>query len=301
MPDEGRCHCNPGSSACPGLYSWLSDGEASAGARSAPIDAVPPRSGQTLPMPTVVTANILYKLGWTEAREALRLVFDQQPDLIGLQEWYATRAGLLRNSGTVRTVPGLPIALPRQHPPTFRWVSSLACGNVVGARADRYDLLDADAVLLSGIGRSDRPDRFLGTEPPRFATVGVFRDRRTDRTVTMISYHLAPGVERRGDWIPDRPIMRARHEQETARLEKLIAEHQAAGHVVYAAGDSNFHGFRLAGLTSSWLGREDAPGTIGSRTRKLDDVFGPGPADAVRLLHTPSDHRAVVSEQPEPV
>lgn len=250
---------------------------------------------------TVVSANVLYTMGWQDARTTLRQVFDEEPDLIGLQEWYAVRIGLLRQSGTVRTVPGLPftVPLPRQRPPVFRWVSSLACGNVVGARADRYDLLDADAVLLSGIGRSDRPDRLLATEPPRFVTVGVFRDRRTERTVAMMSYHLAPGVEKRGAYIEDRPIMRARHELETARLEALIAEHQAAGHVVYAVGDSNFDGYRLAGLTSAWEGREDAPGTIGSRTRKLDDVFGPGPASSVRLLHTPSDHRAVVAVHPD--
>ena len=252
-------------------------------------------------MPTVVSANILYKLPSREAREALRLVFEQEPDLIGLQEWYAVRAGLLRQSGTVRTVPALPVPfpLPRRRPPVFHWVSSLACGNVVGARADRYDLLDADAVMLSGIGRSDRPDRFLATEPPRFVTVGVFRDRRTERTVAMMSYHLAPGVERHGAYIEDRPIMRSRHRQETERLEALIAKHQDAGHEVYAAGDSNFDGYRLAGLTSAWVGREDAPGTIGSRTRKLDDVFGPGPAESVRLLHTPSDHRAVVAVHPD--
>lgn len=252
-------------------------------------------------MPTVVSANILFKLPSQQARQALRLVFEQGPDLIGLQEWYAVRAGLLRQSGTVRTVPGLPFALPlpRRRPPVYHWVTSLACGNVVGARADRYDLLEADAVLLSGIGKSDRPDRLLGTEPPRFATVGVFRDRRTEKTVTMMSFHLAPGVEKRGAYIEDRPIMQGRHRQETERLEALVAAHQAKGREVYAVGDSNFDGYRLTGLTSAWEGREDAPGTIGTRDRKLDDVFGPGPATSVRLLETPSDHRAVVAVHPD--
>lgn len=252
-------------------------------------------------MPIVVSANILYKLDWRAARQALRLVVDEEPDLIGLQEWYASRALILRQNGTLRTVPALPVTfpLPRQRPPVFHWVSSLACGNVVGARASRYDLLSADAVLLSGIGRSDRPDRFLATEPPRYVTVGVFRDKQTERTVAMMSYHLAPGVERHARYIEDRPIMQARHQQETKRLEHLIARHQAAGHDVYAVGDSNFDGYRLTGLTSAWEGREDGPGTIGSRTRKLDDVFGPGPASSVRLLHTPSDHRAVVAVHPD--
>ena len=64
---------------------------------------------------------------------------------------------------------------------------------------------------------------------------------------------------------------------------------------MYAAGDSNFDGLRLAGLSSSWEGREDHPGTIGSATRKVDDVHGPGPADEVTLVTTPSDHRALVT------
>lgn len=246
-------------------------------------------------MTTVVSANILYRLGWRDARTALSQVLGEEPDLIGLQEWYAIRALILRETGTVRTVPGLPLGLPRPKPARFHWVSSLGCGNVVGARADRYDLLSADAVVLSGIGRSDRPDRFLATEPPRLVTIGVFHDRRLDRTVAMMSYHLAPGVERHARYIEDRPLLQARHRQEVSRLEKLVAEHQRAGHTVYAVGDSNFDGLRLAGLTSCWEGREDGPGTIGSRTRKLDDVQGPGPASSVRLLHTPSDHRAVIA------
>lgn len=249
-------------------------------------------------MPTrVASANILYKLGWRGAREALRQVVVEGPDLVGLQEWYISRLALLRETGTVRTVPGLPVTLPRRRPPGYHWVSSVACGNVVGARADRFDLVEAKAVLLSGIGKSDRPDRNFGTEPPRLVTVGVFADGLVDRTVAMMSYHLAPGVEHAGAYIEDRPLLRARHEQEVARLQVLIAQHQRAGHVVYAVGDSNFHGLRLAGLTSSWDGREDDPGTIGSRTRKLDDVFGPGPATSVRLLHTPSDHRAVLVDR----
>src|SRR3954451_7285008 len=62
---------------------------------------------------------------------------------------------------------------------------------------------------------------------------------------------------------------------------------------VYAMGDSNFDGLRLPGLTSAWEGRESDPGTLGPR-RKIDDVFGPGPADSVRLLTSASDHKAVV-------
>jgi hypothetical protein len=250
-------------------------------------------------MTRVATANILYKLPMSRARVALRQVMDAEPDLIGLQEWYPTRIGLLLDRGTVHTAPAVPglSRLLRDRPgPAYHWISSLACGNVVGARADRFDLLGSTAVLLSGIGRSDRPDRALGIEPPRLVTVGVFADRQVERTITLMSYHLCPGVERNAHYIPERPLVRARHQQEVHRLEALIAEQQRAGHAVYAVGDSNFHLQRLAGLTSAWEGREDAPGTIGTGTRKLDDVHGPGSASAVRVLETPSDHRAVIAD-----
>ena len=50
---------------------------------------------------------------------------------------------------------------------------------------------------------------------------------------------------------------------------------------------------RLAGLDSAWQGREHEPGTHGRR-RKIDDVHGPGPADSVTTVRTPSDHKAVL-------
>jgi hypothetical protein len=247
-------------------------------------------------MTTVASANILYKLPAREARTALTQVLDEEPDLVGLQEWYVSRLRLLRRFGDVRVVPSLGTGLlARPRDPAYHWVSAVAGGNVVGARADRFDPVSARVVFLSRIGRSDRPDRFLHTEPPREVTVGVFRDRQRDRTVAMMSYHLAPGVEHRAEYIPQRPLLRARHEAEVRRLEQLVAEHQAAGHVVYAVGDSNFDSLRLRGLTSAWVGREDHPGTIGSGRRKLDDVQGPGPATEVTLLTTPSDHKAVVA------
>ncbi len=218
-------------------------------------------------------------------------VLEASPDLVALQEWYVTRLGLLRQFGSVRIVPGFNIGMVK---PAFHWVSALAGGNVVGARADRYEPVTARVVFVSGIGRSDRPERFLRLEPPREVTVGVFRDRTTGRTVAMLSYHLVPGVQADGEYRADRPLLVRRHRSEVARLEQLVAELEQAGHVVYAAGDSNFDGLRLSGLTSAWDGREDHPGTIGSATRKVDDVHGPGRADEVALVTTPSDHRALV-------
>lgn len=248
-------------------------------------------------MTTVVSANTLYTLPAREARTVLDLTLAEQPDLVGLQEWYLPRLPLLRRTGDVRLEPGIlrvPARAPRYH-----WVATLADGNVVGARADRFDLLEGRSVLLTGIGRSDRPDRFLHTEPPRLAALGIFRDRVVDRTVALISYHLVPGVEVDGSYRADRPLLVARHRREVRGLETLVASLSQAGHTVYAVGDSNFHLQRIAGLTSAWEGHDDAPGTFGRGSRTLDDVHGPGSATEVRLLPTPSDHRAVLAVRPD--
>jgi len=253
-------------------------------------------AGQTV----VASANILYTLDRHDARTTLTQVLESEPDLVGLQEWYVARLRLLREFGDVRVVPGWRTGrLGTRHDAAYHWVSAVAGGNVVGARADRFEPVSARVVFLSCLGRSDRPYRFLRTEPPREVTVGVFRDRFRDRTVALMSYHLVPGMEAGSGYRPDRTRLVRRHRSEVRRLERLVAEHQQAGQAVYAVGDSNLDGLRLAGLTSAWEGREHHPGTIGSGTRKLDDVHGPGPASEVRLLTTPSDHRALVATRPD--
>ena len=73
-------------------------------------------------------------------------------------------------------------------------------------------------------------------------------------------------------------------------MPRVVAAQLAAGRVVYAAGDSNFDGLHVDGLTSGWEGHPGA--SFGSR--RIDDVFGPGPAEAVQLVETASDHRAVL-------
>jgi hypothetical protein len=249
---------------------------------------------------TVASANILYKLRPHDAYAALTQVLAHEPDLVGLQEWYVSRLALLRQFGDVRVVPALGTQfLKRPRDPAYHWISAVSGGNVVGARADRFDPVSSRVAFVSGFGRSDRPDRSLGVEPPRVVTIGVFRDQQVDRTVAMMSYHLTPGVEIDAAYDASRPRLEARHRSDVSRLETLIAQHQQAGHVVYAVGDSNFDGLRLAGLTSAWDGREHRPGTIGSGARKLDDVHGPGRASRVTLLTTPSDHKAVVAVRPD--
>ncbi len=243
----------------------------------------------------VATANVLCTLRRDEAREALRTVLDRAPDLIGLQEWALTRSRLLRETGSVRLVPR--VVVRRQHRtarrgPGYVWAAPLAGGCAVGLRADRFELLGCHSQFLSWFGRGEG-ERRTTILPARIATVAVCRDRHLDRLVSVVSFHLAPGVQAGGRYREDRPRRAARHQHEVRSLQRLVDEQRAQGHVVYAVGDSNFDGLRLAGLTSAWEGREDDPGTLGPR-RKVDDVHGPGRATSVTLLTTGSDHKAVV-------
>lgn len=151
--------------------------------------------------------------------------------------------------------------------------------------------------FLSRPGLGDRHRGLRNLEPGRAATVSVYRDLHVDRIVSLINYHLVSGVQSGGDYRSDRPVLVTRHRLEVQVLQRLVREQLALGHVVYATGDSNFDGLRLDGLTSAWVGREDAPGTLGPR-RKVDDVHGPGPAESLRVVSTESDHRAIVVRRP---
>lgn len=237
----------------------------------------------------IVTANTLYKLPRERAVEVLADVLAHEPDLVGLQEWYVVRLPLLRPTGSVRITPGPPLSVPGGH--RFHWVTGLGGGNAVGARADRFDLLRAHQPWLSLPGPTDRTDRLLGLEPPREATVGIFRDREIGDTVAILSYHLVSGAVDGAAYRTDRPHLVARHRHEVHRVEQVVAKLRDAGHRVYAVGDSNHHLQRFAGLTSAWDGRDAQP-TCGANT--LDDVHGAGPATSLELITTPSDHKAVL-------
>ncbi len=255
-------------------------------------------------MTVVASANILYQLAGPVAATALDQVLAEGPDLVALQEWYLPRLWILRRRGWVRLDPGfgLPaLPVPGAGGPGLRyhWVATLADGNVVGARADRYDLLDPCTFLNIAPARSERADRFLRTEPPRFIAAAVFRERSSGGTVALLSYHLSAGVQAGGVYRTDRPGMAARHRQEVEHLEQVVSRLQSQGHVVLAAGDSNLDGLRLDGLTSAWEGREGEPGTHGKGRRKIDDVFGPGRATEVRRIETASDHRAILVVRPD--
>jgi hypothetical protein len=248
----------------------------------------------------VATANILYSLTAGEACRALADVLAHEPDLVGLQEWYPTRIRLLRGSGEVALVPYVAGRLGRRTGGggvAYCWNAPLLGGCAVGARADRYDLLGARSHLLSRPGRADRDHRFLGLEPARFAMVTVCLDRCLARTVALVDYHLVSGVQAHGQYRTDRPVLVERHRHEVRRLERLVESLLAEGHVVHAVGDSNLDGLRISGLTSAWQGQQNAPGTLGRR--HVDDVHGPGRADAVAAVRTASDHRALVVRRPD--
>jgi hypothetical protein len=247
----------------------------------------------------VATANVLMTLPRDAGAAALDQVLAEQPDLVALQEWYLPRLGVLRQHGTVRLDPGFGLpAVPAPGSGPYAWVSTITDGNVVGWRTERYDLVEARTFLNVGPAPSERPDRFLRTEPPRFVATAVLRDREVGGTVALLSYHLSAGVQQGGGYRADRPRLAERHRHEVRHLELEVARLQAAGHQVVAAGDSNFDGLRLAGLTSAWEGRENDPGTHGDR--KIDDVLAPGPATGVQRIVTASDHVAIVVTRPDP-
>ena len=243
----------------------------------------------------IASANVLRSLSRGDARAALAGVLDAGPDLVGLQEWNITRLPLLRETGSVGVVPGAHLRVGGRGA-GYLWSAPLIGGCPVGARADRFDLLESHVRLLSRPGRADRPNRRWGLELPRLATVGIYRDRMADRTVCLVNYHLVPSVQAGGNYQTDRPRLAARHQGEVAGVQRIVDEQLRAGRVVYAVGDSNFDGLRLRGLTSAWEGRETDPGTLGGK-RKIDDVHGPGRAASVNLLTNASDHKAVIARR----
>jgi hypothetical protein len=224
-----------------------------------------------------------------------------EPDLVGLQEWYPGRFRMLAETGRVGLVPHLGVRSPgstRRATSAYAWNAPLLGGCVVGARADRFELLRCHARLLSRAGLGDREPHRRTLEPGRVATVAVYRDLLVDRTVCLVNFHLVSGVQSAGHYRSDRPLLVERHRHELQVLNALVREQLDLGHVIHATGDSNFDGLRIAGLTSAWEGRKHAAGTLGP-SRKVDDVHGPGPAEAVTMVSTASDHRAIVVRRPD--
>lgn len=238
----------------------------------------------------VATANVQVRLPREAARVCIESLLAEDVDLIALQECSPARALLLREYGDLRFVPG-PVHICGSSRTRYHWVQTIGdCS--VGVRADRFEIEHARPLLLAGFTRGESPTRPFGIEPAQVGLVVRCRERASGERVSLIDYHLIPGVQAGGAYRTDRPRLVARHRHQVVRLARTIAAEKAAGWSVFAAGDGNFDGLALPGLTSAWSSRPPGEGTYGSR--RIDDVFGPGPADSVRLLDTPSDHRAVV-------
>jgi len=240
----------------------------------------------------VASANVQVRLPRAAALTCLDPLLDAGADIVVLQEWSPARALLLRGSGSVRLTPG-PIRLAGKGMAAYSWVQTIG-DSTIGLRSERFAFESARPLFLSGFTRGESPTRPLGIEPAQTGLVVRGRDRLTDVPVSVIGYHLVAGVEAGGRLRTDRPRLVARHRREVARVEAAIAAEQAEGRTVYAAGDANVVGLALRGLTSVWAGQPAGEGTCGGR--RIDDVFAPWPAESVRLLDNPSDHRAILVE-----
>lgn len=224
----------------------------------------------------IASANMIYTLPDEQATRSLDQVLAYRPDVIGLQEWFTRRAHLLPDD-------------------EYEWYAPRRAGCPIGFRRDRFELLDSYRVWLSWYGKPDPGARDIKRLRPRIATVVVLRDRVWGRRYAIFNYHLDPAVQAHGVYRDDRPKLVRRHRNESRRLRLAIARALDKGYLVHAMGDSNFHGFAIPSLVSAWVGREDAPGTWGKR--RIDDVFGPGPADEVSYVETDSDHLAIVVDR----
>ncbi|MGH3411972.1 MAG: hypothetical protein ACRDPH_02695 [Marmoricola sp.] len=123
----------------------------------------------------------------------------------------------------------------------------------------------------------------MGIEPPRLATLGVYRDRRGPPTVSLVCHHLVPGAQGADDrYREDRPLLAARHRREVRRLGRLVDGQRRLGQVVYVVGDANVDRLCLPGLVSAWDGRGQQPGTFRppspDRRRLRSHAAGPGPS-----------------------
>lgn len=222
----------------------------------------------------VATANVRGSLGPEDARSCVRRVIEYGPDVVALQEWHPGRRRILRDFED------------------YDWFCPLVGGCVVGTASRRFEVVARRAVPLSGLGLADRHGWLLGLEPPRRAAIVIARDRDEGQDLAAISFHLVSQVQARDEYrLTDRPRLVARHQREAAALNSLVSRTTVP---TYAAGDSNFHGFRIPGLESAWGAAPDNSGTLGAR-RRVDDIFAPAAPDRVELVATRSDHRAVVA------
>ena len=224
------------------------------------------------------TINVFKGLSRKQARAAVQRMLDEA-DAFGVQEWRRgpSRAGLLRRHGRKARRP-------------------LRGGGPVSVRKSRFDLLKVRTAVLHPAGPVDKPPhgkkrrRRLGKSK---ATLGFCYDRVLEQHALLINFHLTAGVQRgKGEYRHDQPLRVVRHRRERRALEDLADRYRRKGWVVYAVGDTNFHGLRLKGFTSCWQGNANI-GTLGHRA--VDCVFAPEAASDVETYASDSDHKAVVA------
>lgn len=227
----------------------------------------------------VATANVRVTLDHLQAAQALQSVLELNPDVGGLQEWPKGRDALLKAA------------------PAYDFARNDAGGGPVFWRRDRYGLLRCRAVVLHGRSFVGRLVGRKSTLPPSVATLAVLCDDETDGEVTVINYHLTAEVQHGGAYRSDRahrPRVR-RHKREVHKLARVARRQARKGRKVILLGDTNFDGLRIKGLTSCWVAAGLAKGgTLGNR--RVDIIFATSAPKQIRLVKTPSDHRAVIAD-----
>jgi hypothetical protein len=137
------------------------------------------------------------------------------------------------------------------------------------------------------------------TLPASKATEVHFEDDELG-DVVVIDAHLDAEVQVAGNYRTDKahlPRVR-RHKRQCRRLRRRGRHHIAKGRMVYICLDGNFDRLRLLPLVSCWAGRKSVGTLQGPQgnwsERAVDIVFAETEADAVSVVETGSDHRAVV-------
>lgn len=228
---------------------------------------------------SVATHNVKVDLDDTRAGNSVAAVLRYQPDIIGLQEWGRSRRSILRNLGRVVTFPRIRYHVGPPHKQTGYVFAYPLGGQPVGVRADVIEVVSVRRIKLS----AKRP----GVRPT-FGTELVCQIRETNETVAVLNVH--PVAHH------DRPENKAAWVEAVESIEDW--SDGWAGFRRFVVGDMNKQGHRVDGLVSCWSGRE-SEGTF--RTRTIDEVYATRRADSVHVIHTPSDHDAVIAvyeEQP---
>jgi hypothetical protein len=229
-------------------------------------------------------ANVFDGLSHADAKIAFDEVRASEAQLVGLGEWGPGRQDILDADEA------------------FTWVKPGPACPPVGADKARYVSVTAHMRLIAK-GRA--VDRKPNGQPSRthlgdlYATVSVWQERPTGDLVTVVNAHLPSASSKAGIWrrIAGALSPRARMAREAKReVRAIVKRHWAFGRRVYVVGDMNIHNMQLRPLVSCWEGRTLRP-TLNRST--YDMVLAQQPAADVRLIKTPSDHKAVVATYPK--